>query len=71
MTAAPEGFAYRYYVRSPDTRTWDEVTEWDYAAMLQALRELPSFFDGVQIARSRVAAAEAAAGGANGPTPKG
>ena len=70
MTAAPKGFAYRYYARSPDTRTWDEVTEWDYAAMLQALRELPSFFDGVQIARSQVAA-EPVAGGSNASTPQG
>lgn len=56
MTAPTDGSAYRYYVRCPETRAWDEVSEWDYAAMSQALSELPAFFDGVQIARTEVPA---------------
>jgi hypothetical protein len=67
MTAASKSSTYRYYIRCAETRVWDEVTEWDYAAMRQALRELPSFFDGVQIARQRVtsAAPEPASGPAS------
>ena len=56
MNAPTDGPAYRYFIRCPETRAWDEVSEWDYAAMTQALKELPAFFNGVQIARTQVAA---------------
>jgi hypothetical protein len=68
MTAASKSVSYRYYIRCPERRAWDEVTEWDYSAMRQALRELPSFFDGVQIARSRVVEVAPPANTASGPS---